>query len=56
MVEQNRRLDDDQESLDRRMNTLEQRTHDKFLAMQDATSKMQSQLSGMMNALGSSNG
>ncbi|QMV15115.1 flagellar filament capping protein FliD [Vibrio spartinae] len=56
MVEQNRRLDDNQEALDRRMNTLEQRTHDKFLAMQDATSKMQSQLSGMMNALGSSNG
>ncbi len=56
MVEQNRRLDGDQEALDRRMNTLEQRTHDKFLAMQDATSKMQSQLSGMMNALGSSNG
>ncbi|MDW6001523.1 flagellar filament capping protein FliD [Vibrio mangrovi] len=56
MVEQNRRLDGDQESLNRRMDTLEQRTHDKFLAMQDATSKMQSQLSGMMNALGPSNG
>ncbi|WP_333004214.1 flagellar filament capping protein FliD [Vibrio coralliilyticus] len=52
MVEQNYRLDDDQASLDRRMDSLEKRTHAKFTAMQDATSKMQSQLAGMMNALG----
>lgn len=52
MVEQNYRLDDDQASLDRRMDSLEKRTHVKFTAMQDATSKMQSQLAGMMNALG----
>ncbi|MCG9598101.1 flagellar filament capping protein FliD [Vibrio sp. Isolate25] len=52
MVEQNYRLEDDQASLDRRMESLEKRTHAKFTAMQDATSKMQSQLAGMMNALG----
>ncbi|NRB65937.1 MAG: flagellar filament capping protein FliD [Vibrio sp.] len=52
MVEQNYRLDDDQASLDRRMDSLEKRTHAKFTAMQDATSNMQSQLAGMMNALG----
>lgn len=50
--EQTYRLDDDQRSLDRRMESLEKRTHAKFSAMQDATSKMQSQLAGMMNALG----
>lgn len=50
--DQNYRLDDEQETLDRRMDALEQRTHNKFSAMKDATSKMQSQLSGMMNALG----
>lgn len=52
LVEQNYRLEDDQTSLDRRMEGLEKRTHAKFTAMQDATSKMQSQLAGMMNALG----
>ncbi|MEI8634150.1 flagellar filament capping protein FliD [Vibrio sp. PP-XX7] len=52
LKEQNYRLDDDQETLNRRMDTLEKRTHTKFTAMKDATSKMQSQLSGMMNALG----
>ena len=52
MVEQNYRLDDAQASLDRRMDSLEKRTHAKFTAMQDATSNMQSQLAGMMNALG----
>lgn len=50
--DQSRRLDDTQETLDRHMDSLEKRTHAKFTAMQDATSKMQSQLAGMMNALG----
>lgn len=52
LSEQNRRLSKDQEALDRRMEGLEQRTHAKFSAMQDATGKMQTQLAGMMNALG----
>ncbi|WP_456296904.1 flagellar filament capping protein FliD [Vibrio sp. AK197] len=52
MVERNHRLQDEQANLDRRMESIEQRTHAKFSAMQDATSKMQSQLAGMMNALG----
>jgi flagellar hook-associated protein 2 len=34
------------------MESLEQRTHDKFAAMQDATAKMKSQLAGMQSALG----
>lgn len=51
MIERNYRLQDDQAALDRRMESLENRTHAKFTAMQDATSKMQSQLAGMMNAL-----
>jgi flagellar hook-associated protein 2 len=34
------------------MGQLEKRMQSKFQAMQDATGKMQSQLSGMMNALG----
>ncbi|WHR52613.1 flagellar filament capping protein FliD [Vibrio furnissii] len=50
--DQTRRLSDDQLALDRRMDTLEKRTHAKFSAMQDATGKMQSQLASMMNALG----
>ncbi|MDV7103228.1 flagellar filament capping protein FliD [Vibrio sp. TH_r3] len=50
--EQNYRLDDQQASLDRRMESLQERTKSKFMAMQDATAKMQGQLSGMMNALG----
>ncbi|MGJ7094939.1 flagellar filament capping protein FliD [Vibrio hannami] len=50
--DQNYRLQDEQVSLDRRMESLEQRTHNKFAAMQDATAKMQSQLSGMMSAMG----
>ncbi|KQB09060.1 flagellar filament capping protein FliD [Vibrio metoecus] len=52
LTEQTYRLDDDQRALDRRMDSLEKRTHAKFSAMQDATGKMQSQLAGMMNALG----
>ena len=52
LSEQTRRLRDDQSTLDRRMSDLEKRTHNKFEAMQDATSKMHSQLAGMMNALG----
>lgn len=52
LTEENRRLQDDQATLDRRMDQLKTRTHAKFESMQDATSKMQSQLSGMMNALG----
>ncbi|WP_260259531.1 flagellar filament capping protein FliD [Vibrio intestinalis] len=52
LVERNYRLQDDQVKLDRRMEGLEKRTHAKFSAMQDSTSKMQSQLAGMMNALG----
>ncbi|WP_117233453.1 flagellar filament capping protein FliD [Vibrio maerlii] len=52
MVERNYRLNDDQDSLDRRMQSLEQRTHAKFTAMQDATSNMQSQLAGLMSAIG----
>ena len=50
--ESNRRLDTSQTDLDRRMGQLEKRMQSKFQAMQDATGKMQSQLSGMMNALG----
>ncbi|KHT45981.1 flagellar filament capping protein FliD [Vibrio sinaloensis] len=52
MLERTYSLQDDQAALDRRMESLEKRTHAKFTAMQDATSKMQSQLAGMMNALG----
>ncbi|MCG3736548.1 flagellar filament capping protein FliD [Vibrio cincinnatiensis] len=52
LSEQTRRLSKDQDALDRRMDGLEKRTHAKFSAMQDATGKMQSQLAGMMNALG----
>lgn len=52
LTERNYRLNDDQAALDRRMDSLEKRTFDKFSAMQDATGKMQSQLAGMMNALG----
>ncbi|BCL70715.1 Polar flagellar hook-associated protein 2 [Vibrio nigripulchritudo MADA3029] len=52
LYEQNYRLNDQQVQLDRRMDSLEKRTHDKFSAMQEATSKMQAQLSGMMNAFG----
>lgn len=52
LTEQNRRLINDQDNLDRRMDALQQRTHARFAAMQDATGKMQSQLAGMMNALG----
>ncbi|EGA71364.1 flagellar capping protein [Vibrio sinaloensis DSM 21326] len=52
MLERTYKLQDDQAALDRRMESLEKRTHAKFTAMQDATSKMQSQLAGMMNALG----
>ncbi len=52
LSEQSRRLDDTQEALDRHMDSLEKRTHAKFSAMQDATSNMQNQLAGMMNALG----
>ncbi|MDE1238361.1 flagellar filament capping protein FliD [Vibrio aestuarianus] len=52
LVERNYRIADDQAALDRRMDSLEKRTHSKFSAMQDATSKMQNQLAGMMNALG----
>ncbi|MGF1774005.1 flagellar filament capping protein FliD [Vibrio wakamikoensis] len=51
LSEQNYRLNDDQASLDRRMEGIEKRTQDKFAAMQDATGKMQAQLAGMMNAL-----
>ncbi|MCE0494515.1 flagellar filament capping protein FliD [Vibrio salinus] len=52
LKDQSHRLDDSQEALDRHMASLEKRTHAKFTAMQDATSKMHSQLAGMMNALG----
>ncbi|PTC03427.1 flagellar filament capping protein FliD [Vibrio mediterranei] len=52
LVEQNYRLNDQQVNLDRRMDSLQKRTHDKFAAMQDATGKMQSQLAGMMSAMG----
>ncbi len=51
LVEQNYRLVDDQ-CIDRRMDSLQNRTHSKFTAMQDATSKMQSQLGSITNALG----
>jgi flagellar hook-associated protein 2 len=50
--DQNYRLNDQQVALDRRMVSLEERTKNKFMAMQDATAKMQGQLSGMMSALG----
>ncbi|MEI8599360.1 flagellar filament capping protein FliD [Vibrio sp. M60_M31a] len=39
LTEQNYRLNDDQTALDRRMASLEERTHAKFSAMQDATGK-----------------
>ena len=52
LVERNYRIQDDQVTLDRRMEGLEKRTHAKFTAMQDSTSKMQQQLAGMMNAFG----
>ncbi|GAB2665867.1 flagellar filament capping protein FliD [Vibrio panuliri] len=52
LVERNYRIQDEQSNLDRRMESLEKRTHAKFTAMQDSTSKMQHQLAGMMNALG----
>lgn len=52
LTEQNYRLGDDQAALDRRMDSLEKRTHAKFAAMQDATGKMQGQLGALMNALG----
>ncbi|MBM7036338.1 flagellar filament capping protein FliD [Vibrio ulleungensis] len=52
LVDQNYRLRDQQDNLDRRMSALQERTHNKFASMQDATSKMQGQLAGMMNALG----
>ncbi|EKO3807759.1 flagellar filament capping protein FliD [Vibrio harveyi] len=52
LTEQNFRLGDDQAALDRRMDSLEKRTHAKFAAMQDATGKMQGQLGALMNALG----
>ena len=52
LTEQNYRLSDDQAALDRRMESLEKRTHAKFSAMQDATGKMQGQLGALMSALG----
>ncbi|CAE6909374.1 morphogenesis and for the elongation of the flagellar filament by facilitating polymerization of the flagellin monomers at the tip of growing filament. Forms a capping structure [Vibrio sp. B1FLJ16] len=52
LTEQNYRLNDAQVTLDRRMESLEKRTHDKFSAMQDATGKMQGQLGALMSALG----
>ncbi|PFG55637.1 flagellar hook-associated protein 2 [Vibrio sp. ES.051] len=52
LTEQNYRLNDDQAALDRRMESLEKRTHNKFAAMQDATGKMQGQLGALMSALG----
>ncbi|OLQ89215.1 flagellar filament capping protein FliD [Vibrio ponticus] len=52
LVERNYRMQDEQVNLDRRMEGLEKRTHAKFVAMQESTSKMQHQLAGMMNAMG----
>ena len=52
LTEQNYRLSDDQAALDRRMESLEKRTHAKFTVMQDATGKMQGQLGALMSALG----
>lgn len=52
LTEKNYRLSDDQAALDRRMESLEKRTHAKFTAMQDATGKMQGQLGALMSALG----
>ncbi len=52
LTEQNYRLNDAQVTLDRRMENLEKRTHDKFSAMKDATGKMQGQLGALMSALG----
>ncbi|MCR9848149.1 flagellar filament capping protein FliD [Vibrio antiquarius] len=52
LTEQNYRLSDDQAALDRRMESLEKRTHAKFTAMQDATGKMQGQLGALMSTLG----
>ncbi len=52
LTEQNYRLNDDQIALERRMESLEKRTHAKFSAMQDATGKMQGQLGALMSALG----
>ncbi len=52
LTESNYRLQDDQAALDRRMDSLQQRTQAKFSAMQDATGKMQGQLGALMSALG----
>jgi flagellar hook-associated protein 2 len=52
MRDQNYRLNDQQVDLDRRMDSLQERTRNKFANMQDVTGKMKAQLSGMMNALG----
>ncbi|EHN67902.1 flagellar filament capping protein FliD, partial [Aliivibrio fischeri] len=52
MRDQNYRLNDQQVDLDRRMESLQERTRNKFANMQDVTGKMKAQLSGMMNALG----
>ncbi|OEF19787.1 flagellar filament capping protein FliD [Aliivibrio logei] len=50
--DQNYRLNDQQVDLDRRMDSVQERTRNKFANMQDVTGKMKAQLSGMMNALG----
>lgn len=52
MRDQNYRLNDQQMDLDRRMESMQERTRNKFANMQDVTGKMKAQLSGMMNALG----
>lgn len=52
MRDQNYRLNTQQVDLDRRIESLQERTRSKFSNMQDVTGKMKAQLSGMMSALG----
>ncbi len=45
------RLNSDQTKLDRRMDSVQQRTHDQFMAMDSAMGKMQGQFSSMMSMM-----
>ncbi|OOE93250.1 flagellar hook protein [Salinivibrio sp. AR647] len=51
LSEQKLRLRDDQRELDRRMESLESRTMQRFSAMEEATSQMRSQLQAMQNIM-----
>ncbi|EPE37896.1 flagellar filament capping protein FliD [Candidatus Photodesmus anomalopis] len=51
LMKKNHRLLDEQLTLDHRMKALEKRTRAKFTLMQNATNKMEYQLSGMINMM-----